>query len=261
MRKLTAVASTQEHSLSVVGVGQTFSIGQRIALAIVPKLAALLIRGLDRTLRYELVAEQGAKQATPPGVQVWCIWHRCLIACACFFPGRCEPMVLISVSFDGELVARTIQRLGVLTARGSSSRFGGSGLWALAKGLERGHPVVFTADGPRGPIYKVKPGAVKLAQQTGQPIGIFYAHPERAWMLKSWDRLLIPKPFSRVAISWGLEVTVPPSEDPQLIEAKILEVEAALERVRFHAEQYFDQAEKVRWRPLLFPSKSAQQRE
>ncbi len=182
---------------------QSFSYSQRITIAIVPRLVALLLRALHRTLRYEVVVEPGAEPATPPALQVWCFWHRCLIPCACYFHGRFQPAVLISRSFDGELIARTIERLGFLTARGSSTRSGGSGLWAFAKAVERGHPAVFTADGPRGPVYKVKPGAVKLAQLTGYSIGIFYAHPEKAWLLRSWDRFLIPKPFSRVAISWG----------------------------------------------------------
>ena len=116
--------------------------------------------------------------------------------------------MLISRSFDGELIARTIERLGFLTARGSSTRSGGSGLLALAKAGERGHPAVFTADGPSGPLYKVKPGAVKLAQLTGYPIGIFYAHAERAWLLRSWDRFIIPKPFSRCVVTYAAPVPV-----------------------------------------------------
>lgn len=221
---------------------QRFSFSQRITLAIVPRLVALLLRGLHRTLRYEVVVEPGAEPATPPAQQVWCFWHRCLIPCACYFYPRFKPAVLISLSFDGELIARTIERLGYLTARGSSTRSGGSGLWALAKAVERGHPAVFTADGPRGPVYEVKPGAVKLAQLTGYAIGIFYAHPEKAWVLRSWDRFLIPKPFSRVALSYARQIEVPRSEDPQVIEAKRLEVEAALERARLNAERHFGQA-------------------
>ena len=107
------------------------------------------------------------------------------------------------------------------------------------QGSRAGHPAVFTADGPRGPVYKVKPGAVKLAQLTGYAIGIFYAHPQKAWMLRSWDRFLIPKPFSRVAISWGRDIEVPQTDDPLVIEAKRLEVEAALERARLNAERHF----------------------
>ena len=218
---------------------QSFSYSQRITIAIVPRLAALLLRVLHRTLRYDVVVEPGAEPATPPGLQVWCFWHRCLIPCACYFHDRIRPAVLISRSFDGELIARTIERLGFPTARGSSTRSGEVGLWALAKAVERGHGAVFTADGPRGPVYKAKPGAVKLAQLTGYSIGIFYAHPEKAWLLRSWDRFLIPKPFSRVAISWGRNVEVPQGDDPVVMEAKRLEVEAALERARLNAEQHF----------------------
>ena len=90
-------------------------------------------------------------------------------------------------------------------------------------------------------MYKVKPGAVKLAQVTGYSIGIFYAHPENAWMLRSWDSFLIPKPFSRVAISWGRNIEVPQTDDPVMLEAKRLEVEAALERARLNAERHFKQ--------------------
>jgi lysophospholipid acyltransferase (LPLAT)-like uncharacterized protein len=224
----------------VTDSAQSFRFSQRLALSIVPRLVAWLLRALHATLRYEVVVEPGAEPATPPALQVWCFWHRCLIPCACYFHGRFTPAVLISRSYDGELIARTIERLGFLTARGSSTRSGGSGLLALAKAVSRGNPAVFTADGPRGPIYQVKPGAVKLAQLTGYSIGIFYAHPEKAWILKSWDRFLIPKPFSRVAISWGRHVEVPQSEDPLLMEAKRVEVQEALERARLNAERHFD---------------------
>ena len=218
---------------------QRFSYSQRLTLAIVPRLVALLLRALDRTLRYEVVVEPGAEPATPPARQVWCFWHRCLIPCACYFHDRYRVVVLVSRSFDGELITRTIERLGFQTARGSSTRAGGSGLLALAKAVEHGHPAVFTADGPRGPVYKAKPGAVKLAQLTGYAIGIFYAHPEKAWLLRSWDRFLIPKPFSRVAISWARNIEVPQSKDPVVMEAKRLEVEEALERARLNAERHF----------------------
>ncbi len=218
---------------------QRYTFSQRLMIAIVPRVASVLLRMLHRTLRYETVLEPGAAAATSPALQVWCFWHRCLIPCACYFHGKYTLAVLISRSFDGELIARTIERLGFLTARGSSSRSGGAGLWALAKAVERGNGAVFTADGPRGPVYKVKPGVVKLAQLTGHTIGVFYAHPQKAWILHSWDRFMVPKPFSRVAISWARQVEVPQTDDPEVIKDKILEVEAALERARLNAERYF----------------------
>ena len=218
---------------------RSFSYGQRIMIEIVPRVVALLLRLLHRTLRYEVVVEPGAQPARPPALQVWCFWHRCLIPCACYFHAEFPVTILISRSFDGELIARTTERLGFRTVRGSSSRSGGSGLLALARALQRGHPAAFTADGPRGPVYEAKPGAVKLAQLTGYPLGIFYAHPEKAWVLRSWDRFLIPKPFSRVAISWGRNVEVPKTGDALVMEAKRLELEAALERARHNAERHF----------------------
>jgi hypothetical protein len=218
------------------------SLTQRIITAMLPPLAAFLVRILDRTLRYEVVVEPGAAPAMPPGRQVWCLWHRSLIACLCYFHRDYAPTVLISRSFDGELIARSVERLGYRTARGSSSRYGASGLLALARAAESGDPVVFTADGPRGPLYRVKAGAAKLAEMTGWPIGIFYAHPQRAWLLRSWDRFIIPKPFSRVAISYAREVAPPASDAPEALEATRLEIEAALERARVNAERHFDGA-------------------
>jgi lysophospholipid acyltransferase (LPLAT)-like uncharacterized protein len=223
---------------------QGFSWSQRVAIAVLPRVAAFLLLALHRTLRYEVITEPGAEPGRTPFLQVWCFWHRCLIPSACYFHGRLEPAVLISRSFDGELIARTIERMGFRTVRGSSSRNGASGLLALARAVRRGYPAIFTADGPRGPLYQVKPGAVKLAQLTGYPIGTFYALPEKAWLLRSWDRFMIPKPFSRVIISWGRNVDVPQTDDPEILEAKRLEVEGTLDRIRLNAEEHFGWATK-----------------
>lgn len=218
---------------------QRLSFAQRLAIAFLPPLAAFLLSILHRTLRYEVLVESGAEPAKPPGNQVWCFWHRCLIPCACYFHGTFAPAVLISRSFDGELIARTIEWMGFPTVRGSSSRYGASGLLALAKAARGGLGAAFTADGPRGPLYRVKPGAVKLAQLTGYAIGTFYLLPEKAWLLRSWDRFIIPKPFSRVAVSWGRQINVPASDDPEVLEAKRLEVESTLNRIRMNAERHF----------------------
>ena len=111
---------------------------------------------------------------------------------------------------------------------------------ALQGVIERGLPVVFTADGPRGPIYQTKIGPVKLAQMTGQPMGSFYLLPERAWVMRSWDQFLIPKPFSRVAVSWSRKVDAPaPGADAETLERTRQELNDALERARLRAEKHF----------------------
>ncbi len=199
----------------------------------------LVLAAIGSTLRFELVTEEGAEPQTPPARGIFCFWHQCTLPAGWYFRHfRCS--ILISRSFDGELIARTLGLLGFGSVRGSSSRGAVSGLLALKGILERGQPVVFTADGPRGPIYQTKAGPVKLAQMTGERIGSFYLLPEQAWTLHSWDRLFIPKPFSRVAVSWARPVAVPPAQaSDESLEAARRELNDALERARHNAERHF----------------------
>jgi lysophospholipid acyltransferase (LPLAT)-like uncharacterized protein len=179
---------------------------QRVALAIVPPLAALLIRLLGLTLRYEDRADPGVTPGhAVPGPTVYAFWHRSLLACAYRFRGL-DIAILISPSFDGELIARTVELLGFKAIRGSSSRGGAAGLRNMQLAYQAGHRCAFTADGPRGPVFVAKSGAAQLAKQVGAWVGCFYALPDRAWQLRSWDRFLIPKPFARVVLTWPTHI-------------------------------------------------------
>ena len=212
---------------------------QRLAIAIVPPLAALLIRLLGLTLRYQDRADPGV---TPghliPGASVFAFWHRSMIACAHRFRNL-GIAILISPSFDGELIARTLKLLGFLPVRGSSSRGGAAGLRAMQQAYADGHCCAITADGPRGPVFVAKHGTALLANSVGllsdsnQPagtwVGCFYVLPDRAWQLRSWDRFMIPKPFSRVVVTWPAHV--PASE------VTTATVQAALDRAVQMAEE------------------------
>jgi lysophospholipid acyltransferase (LPLAT)-like uncharacterized protein len=194
-----------------------FTLNQRITLAIVPRLAALLIRALGATLRYENVFPSGTVNPIPgdeiPGPTVYAFWHRSLLVCAHRFRNQ-DIAILISHSFDGELIARTVEILGFRAVRGSSSRGGATGLRGMAEAYADGHICAFTADGPRGPAMIAKPGPAHLAQLVDAPwVGAFYALPLRAWTLKSWDRFLIPKPFSKVFVTFSAQV---PTSTPDL---------------------------------------------
>jgi lysophospholipid acyltransferase (LPLAT)-like uncharacterized protein len=221
-----------------VSENQEFSFGQRVALWVVPKLTALLLAVVGATLRFEVIAEQGVVPATPPARGIFCFWHRCTLPAGWYFRKfRCS--ILISRSFDGELIARTLGMLGYSSVRGSSSRGGAAGLIAMRDVAARGEPVVFTADGPRGPIYQTKIGPVKLAAMTGEPMGCFYLLPERGWALRSWDRFLVPLPFSRVVVSWARAVAAPAADaDAATLEEKRVELNDALERARLRAEEH-----------------------
>jgi lysophospholipid acyltransferase (LPLAT)-like uncharacterized protein len=188
-------------------VASTYTLNQRIALAIVPRLASATIRLLGMTLRFEDVRDPGAFHsfdAPPPAV--YAFWHRSLLLSAWHFRNH-DIAILISASFDGELIARTVERLGFMAIRGSSSRSGSLGLRNMYRAYRDGHYCAITADGPRGPAMVAKPGVIQLAQLADCRVGTFYVLPERAWQLRSWDRFLIPKPFSRVFIGWPLLTT------------------------------------------------------
>ena len=127
---------------------------------------------------------------------------------------------------------------------GSVNRDRTDGAWSLgqraALAVAPRLTAIFTADGPRGPIYQTKTGPVKLAAMTGEPVGNFYLLPERAWVLGSWDRFMVPKPFSRVVVSWGRKVAAPAADaDAETLEAKRLELNAAMEEARLRAEAYW----------------------
>ena len=175
--------------------------GQRLALALVPRAAALLIRLLGSTLRFRNTGPAPVGDELP-GPSIFVFPHRSLLVCAHRFQNR-GIAILISRSFDGELIARTVERLGFLAIRGSSSRGGSSALRQMAAAYAQGRRCAITTDGPRGPAMVVKPGAEQLAALVQAPwVGAFYARPSHTWTLNTWDRFLIPKPFSTVTVTW-----------------------------------------------------------
>lgn len=221
-----------------------FSLGQRLALAVVPPIVWALVRLVSRTWRFEVIAEEGAEplpRGEGAGARIFCFWHQCVLPCTVYFR-RTHATILISRSFDGELVTRVLMLFGFRAVRGSSSRGSREGLLGLKQVIESGGPAIFTADGPRGPIYQTKMGPVKLAQITGAPIGAFHLEPERAWVLRSWDRFLIPKPFTRVVVSWARYTDVRADLQPEEFETKRQELNAAIERARESALTYLGKA-------------------
>ena len=217
-----------------------FTLGQRFALAVIPLVVWALLRIIGLTWRFEVIAEEGV---TPllwgegAGAEIFCFWHQCVLPCAIYYR-RTGATILISRSFDGELITRILGLFGFHAVRGSSSRGAREGLLGLKHVIESGKPAIFTADGPRGPIYQTKMGPIKLAQTTGARIGAFHLQPERAWVVKSWDRFLIPKPFTRIVVSWAQWTHVPTDLPAEEFEPKRAELNAAIERARLRALDY-----------------------
>ncbi len=221
-----------------------FTFSQRLVLAVVPRLVWALLWFVSRTWRFEEIAAEGV---TPlvfglgAGAEIFCFWHQCVLPCTVYFR-RTHATILISRSFDGELITRILGLFGFHAVRGSSSRGAKEGLLGLADVIEGGGPAIFTADGPRGPIYRTKMGPIKLAQMTGAPIGAFHLEPEHAWTMRSWDRFLVPRPFTRIVVSWGPWTRVPTDLSSEEFEPKREELNAAIEYARLRALEYFKKA-------------------
>ena len=144
--------------------------------------------------------------------------------------------VLASLHFDGEYIARILQRFGYKAARGSSKRGGAPALRQLKKHLDGGADVVFTADGPTGPVYRVKPGPLWLSERTGFSIVPMHMQPRRYWALKSWDRFRIPKPFSPVLVKIGRPLRVPPKGSREIW---LQRYQQEMDRIRDYCESYW----------------------
>ncbi len=205
------------------------------------------LRAIGPTLRVEFVGVHNAAQFRDRGEPaIGAFWHCCIFPAVWIWRYR-GIVVLNTVNFDGQWTRRVIERLGFGTAQGSSTRGAIEGLSALAKHLDEGRHVALTIDGPRGPRYVAKPGAVILARRTGRHISIF--HIGVKWgrtFKKSWDSFRLPYPFSRVVMFVAPPIRIPADAGSDTLKAAQAEVQAALERVRDVAESWFELKESQR---------------
>lgn len=217
---------------SAISAAPKWTRKQRTTLALARNLGPLLLRGLGSTWRFEL------PEGIPPGAfdpkpaaAIYVFWHRCLLPIAWFARGRGFG-VLVSHHFDGEIVSQTAERLGYRLFRGSSTRGGRDALEQMTEALAQGQPLALTVDGPRGPRFQAKGGAVQLARATGAPIYGLHASPKHAWTTKSWDRFQVPKPGTSVRGTWCGPLTVRREAGPEEVEQKRQEMEGMLNRLR-----------------------------
>lgn len=176
-----------------------------VKLTLVAVLASWLLRLLRLTWRVRL---HGPKPDVGANSLVYCFWHGRQAGLLAY--PRLRPLaVLSSLSRDGALQTRILTRLGLMVLRGSSSRGGAAGLKALVRVMRDGADAAFAVDGPRGPLHRVKPGAVLAAQRSGATLVPITSRASRAWVFdKAWDHYHLPKPFARVEITRGAPITV-----------------------------------------------------
>ena len=219
-----------------------FSLRQRFFLWLISRTAYLAISLIGPTLRYSISWEEAP---SPPGAiyekrVIYSFWHRAVFASAWLWK-KTGIAVMVSRSFDGEYIARTIEKLGFIAVRGSSSRGGAPALLGLKSQLEHGNLVAFTIDGPRGPKYVAKPGPVALSRATSMPMAAFYVALTDAWVLNTWDALMIPKPFSKALVRFSAKIKVPAEADDSQMAEFHEKLQAALDRVTRFAEEHVAQ--------------------
>jgi hypothetical protein len=210
-------------------------------------LGTLAVKAIGPTLRFEVLGYQHYQRYRAVGQPVIAaFWHRSIFPATWWWRKR-KVVVMNTTNFDGQWTRKVIERLGFLTAQGSSSGGGLRGLVVMAERLREAHDVAFTIDGPRGPRYVAKPGPVMLARKTGKSIMVFHIGVERGHTLeRSWDLFRIPWPFSRAVMIIAPTIQVPSDADREELERKHAEMQAALERVRDLAEAWFRMGESER---------------
>lgn len=193
----------------------TRPLGERLILAILPFLAAQIIRLLRSLLRIEFLNEEVLRDFWARQEHViLSFWHDQLLLMVKGYRGP-GAKILISASKDGELIARTMSYFGQGAVRGSSSRGGRAAFRAMLELAKEPYDLVFTPDGPRGPRHLVKEGVAQLARMTSRSVIPMAFACSRGHRFASWDRFLLPYPFCRGVYSFGSPIFYDVNEKPE----------------------------------------------
>jgi hypothetical protein len=206
----------------------------KIRLKIAGKMISWLVRGIGSSLSYEVTDEAGVLTSTAPREPlIWVFWHNRMFVVPYlhqrWFP-HITGCILSSPSGDGQIIADVCAEFGFQAARGSSSKpeKGMAALIKLAEMLKNGCDVGITPDGPRGPVYQLHPGPLKLAQLTGAQILPMQVDYESAWTFPTWDLFQLPKPLSKAHIKLHAPITIPRKLDEASFEQQRVDLETLL---------------------------------
>lgn len=215
-------------------------------MALFPPLIAGLMRLLNMSCRVvyiegeQLDREEVAKHG---GRAVYCTWHQRMFYHFHYF-GRLHVTMMISQSKDGEWARRTAHKLGFKSVRGSTKRKGRdkggkNAMLALIEKVKQGESAGMLVDGPVGPAREVKMGALIIAKETGAPLICEMWGCDRAWVINSWDKYIIPKPFSRVCIVHGKPRYIPQGATPEELEEIRLNFQQEMNDAAKWCDDYF----------------------
>lgn len=151
---------------------------------------------------------------------IYAFWHNNQVYLA--FDHRHEPIhMLVSQSQDGEFIAQVLERMGIVTIRGSTSKGGTQALRQICQRLKDGFQSGFTPDGPKGPSQTVHGGLVAAARISGRPIVPIAVSARKKLVFNSWDKFFVPLPFNSIAVAHGRPLVIPREETDGAAEEKI----------------------------------------
>jgi len=214
-----------------------FSFTDRLLIRAADLLFFLLIKLIGRTIKFEIEGWEHWEAASTGGkLPIYTFWHN-RVFLSTYFWRRRRIVVMTSKSFDGEYIARFIQRFGYGASRGSSTRGATGAVVEMVRLMRAGCPCAFTIDGPKGPRYVAKMGAVLLAKKTGNPILPFTITADRFWEAKkSWDGFQVPRPFTRARVEIAAPIYVSADADEGGLKAKRDELQRALDELNQRGE-------------------------
>jgi hypothetical protein len=214
--------------------------------SLLPYIGLALVRVLSATYRVRLVGVENEQPVLDAGGSlIYASWHQRFFAGITLFATRKPIAIMISQSRDGALIARIVDLLGWRPVRGSSSRGGKEALRQLKELAGDGYRIGHIVDGPKGPPEVVKAGLLTMAQVTGLPILPTITSAQRQWVFKSWDRFMLPKPFSRMIIRFGKAITIPATLDGEAFEAERVLVEQQLRELYHDTDKIWLQPERI----------------
>lgn len=200
----------------------------RLAIRLIDLCCYAVMRVIGSTIRFEVEGRDNYKRADSGPPPIWTFWHEQIFLSAIYFRHR-RIAVMVSKSKDGEYISRILNRFGIGTIRGSSTRGGTRALVQMKRSMDEGRAMAFTVDGPKGPCREAKPGPVYLAKLSGGQIVPYHIQARRYWTLRTWDRLQVPKPFTKALLIIGEPILVSPRADEAEIGAKVAETQASLD--------------------------------
>ena len=192
-----------------------------------PPLAAGVLRLLHRTCRIEIVGKENylASEAITPRIAAF--WHSTYPSILYFYRDQ-GYLTIISRSRDGEFAARLVKSLGFYPFRGSPKKGGAAALKGIISAFLNGPGGGFVADGSQGPAQVAQKGLLLLSMYSGCPIMPVGVAADRCWRFRTWDRTLLPKPFSRVVFAWGPMIRVERGASAGRLEEYRLQLERTL---------------------------------